>query len=183
MPQLFHLDHYEECLARRGVYCVGSFELASTRRQQRLFRLMQRYSSNWVDNFNHTRLHRGLCVSRRCPAPTHPAGDAEPLHAWPSLLMELGDCAISHHESPVQLAGSNGLQLQPGSTAFNVPSGSTEEIEKCLFGVGIGISPAIPAPPESSAVPGCCCSPLQVSADFPLEKSFVLQRLYTPADH
>ncbi|CAH2986496.1 unnamed protein product [Chilo suppressalis] len=82
MPQLFHLDHYEECLARRGVYCVGSFELASTRRQQRLFRLMQRYSSNWVDNFNHTRLHRGLCVSRRCPAPTHPAGDAEPLHAW-----------------------------------------------------------------------------------------------------
>ncbi|XP_063388976.1 nose resistant to fluoxetine protein 6-like [Cydia fagiglandana] len=65
MPQLFHLDEYESCVATRGVYCLGSFEL-SPDGESRVFRLMQEYSSNWVDNFNHTRLHRGLCVSRRC---------------------------------------------------------------------------------------------------------------------
>ncbi|XP_063541472.1 nose resistant to fluoxetine protein 6-like isoform X2 [Cydia strobilella] len=67
MLQLFHLQ-YDGCLATRGVYCLGSFEL-SPDGDSRVFRLMQEYSSNWVDNFNHTRLHRGLCVSRRCGDP------------------------------------------------------------------------------------------------------------------
>ncbi|XP_052751686.1 nose resistant to fluoxetine protein 6-like [Galleria mellonella] len=69
MPPLFHLDDYKQCLGTHGVYCLGSFEL-SAEPQHQLFQIMQRYSANWVDNFNHTRLHRGLCVSRRCPRDT-----------------------------------------------------------------------------------------------------------------
>ncbi|XP_063833267.1 O-acyltransferase like protein-like [Ostrinia nubilalis] len=77
MPRLFHLDHYEECLAARGVYCVGSFELAPDEPSP-LYQLMQLHSSNWVDNFNHTRLHRGLCVSRRCELDD----EHQPMDAW-----------------------------------------------------------------------------------------------------
>nr|XP_037872323.1 O-acyltransferase like protein isoform X3 [Bombyx mori] len=78
MPTLFHLDEYERCLATRGVYCTGSFEL-SPQGPHQLFQLMQRYAANWVDNFNHTRLHRGLCVSQRCRqlAPQQHPGQGE----------------------------------------------------------------------------------------------------------
>ncbi|KAL0818642.1 hypothetical protein ABMA28_009066 [Loxostege sticticalis] len=41
MPRLFHLDHYEECLAARGVYCVGSFELAPDEPRHQLYQLME----------------------------------------------------------------------------------------------------------------------------------------------
>ncbi|XP_073947899.1 nose resistant to fluoxetine protein 6-like isoform X2 [Choristoneura fumiferana] len=85
MPRLFDLDEYEGCLARRGVYCLGSFELSPGGRSSRVYDLMQEYSLNWVDNFNHTRLHRGLCVSRHCAAPATPATPATPesgLDTW-----------------------------------------------------------------------------------------------------
>ncbi|XP_026737166.1 O-acyltransferase like protein-like [Trichoplusia ni] len=72
MPQLFALDEWAGCRAARGVYCVGSFELSPERHPHALFDVMQRYSANWVDNFNHTRLHRGLCLPRSC-APHAPA--------------------------------------------------------------------------------------------------------------
>ncbi|CAH2093331.1 unnamed protein product [Euphydryas editha] len=70
MPLLFHLDDYRGCLAVGGAYCLGSFEL-SPLGPHPLFRMMQRYSANWVDNFNHTRLHRGLCLTRSCAPPDH----------------------------------------------------------------------------------------------------------------
>ncbi|XP_059045951.1 nose resistant to fluoxetine protein 6-like [Achroia grisella] len=92
MPNLFHLDHYEQCLAARGVYCLGSFELSADSHHQ-LFQTMQRYSANWVDNFNHTRLHRGLCVSRRCPHHQDTTHNHLPLAAH-----------HSHNESLEQLA-------------------------------------------------------------------------------
>ncbi|GBP20828.1 hypothetical protein EVAR_14554_1 [Eumeta japonica] len=66
MPQLFRLDDYDACLSRpTGAYCVGSFELTDDGRSP-LMRLMKRYSANWVDRFNHTRLHRGVCVTASC---------------------------------------------------------------------------------------------------------------------
>ncbi|XP_028173825.1 uncharacterized protein LOC114362570, partial [Ostrinia furnacalis] len=64
-------------MAARGVYCVGSFELAPDEPSP-LYQLMQLHSSNWVDNFNHTRLHRGLCVSRRCELDD----EHQPMDAW-----------------------------------------------------------------------------------------------------
>ncbi|XP_045453955.1 O-acyltransferase like protein-like [Melitaea cinxia] len=70
MPLLFDLDDYNGCLAVGGAYCLGSFELLPLGPHP-LFRTMQRYSANWVDNFNHTRLHRGLCLTRSCAPPDH----------------------------------------------------------------------------------------------------------------
>ncbi|XP_023942009.2 O-acyltransferase like protein [Bicyclus anynana] len=81
MPHLFHLDEYVGCLARRGAYCLGSFEL-SPNGYSPLFNTMQRYSANWVDYYNHTRLHRGVCLTRSC-APAHrPALTTPALKAW-----------------------------------------------------------------------------------------------------
>ncbi|CAH0713386.1 unnamed protein product, partial [Brenthis ino] len=68
MPRLFELDDYPSCVGTRGTYCLGSFELSPIGKNQ-LFSIMQRFSANWVDNFNHTRLHRGVCLSRRCASP------------------------------------------------------------------------------------------------------------------
>ncbi|OWR54852.1 hypothetical protein KGM_207137 [Danaus plexippus plexippus] len=65
MPRLFDLEEFPGCLATRGVYCLGSFELTATT-DHPLFRTMKQYSANWVDNFNHTRLHRGVCLPRSC---------------------------------------------------------------------------------------------------------------------
>ncbi|KAJ0173382.1 hypothetical protein K1T71_011558 [Dendrolimus kikuchii] len=65
MPALFGLEDYEACAGRRGVFCLGSFEL-EPEAPSSLFQMMQRYSANWVENFNHTRLHRGVCVSKSC---------------------------------------------------------------------------------------------------------------------
>ncbi|XP_046964162.1 O-acyltransferase like protein-like [Vanessa cardui] len=79
MPILFHLDEYPGCLAMGGAYCLGSFELSPSGPSS-LFRMMQRYSANWVDNFNHTRLHRGLCLTRSCAAAGRDSAHA--LDAW-----------------------------------------------------------------------------------------------------
>ncbi|KAG6458584.1 hypothetical protein O3G_MSEX010927 [Manduca sexta] len=107
MPPLFHLDEYERCLATRGVYCLGSFELVP-HRPHRLYRIMQEYSSNWVDNFNHTRVHRGLCVSRRCGhyAPRQlarlPAHDQHQVYAdWFETCVN--ETTISAYELPSRL--------------------------------------------------------------------------------
>ncbi|XP_045539295.1 nose resistant to fluoxetine protein 6 [Papilio machaon] len=85
MPHLFHLDEYDGCLATGDVYCLGSFELTADK-DNKLFHTMQRYSANWVDNFNHTRLHRGLCLKRSCaehsPPPLSRPSTHEELQAW-----------------------------------------------------------------------------------------------------
>uniref|UniRef100_A0A2H1VKS3 SFRICE_016604 n=1 Tax=Spodoptera frugiperda TaxID=7108 RepID=A0A2H1VKS3_SPOFR len=72
MPRLFALDEWPGCVAARGAYCVGSFELAPAQLPHPLYDLMQAYSANSVDNYNHTRLHRGLCLPRSCAAHAPP---------------------------------------------------------------------------------------------------------------
>ncbi|CAG5047445.1 unnamed protein product [Parnassius apollo] len=65
MPQLFQLDDYEKCLANgRGAFCLGSFNLVAPP-NNRLFNVIQKISEERY-NFNHTRIHRGYCVSSRC---------------------------------------------------------------------------------------------------------------------
>ncbi|CAB3245523.1 unnamed protein product [Arctia plantaginis] len=65
LPQLFHLDDYEKCLSsRRGVYCLGSFDLLQYR-NDRLYNVLQEYSLN-AYNFNHTKIHRGYCLPTTC---------------------------------------------------------------------------------------------------------------------
>ncbi|CAK1590077.1 unnamed protein product [Parnassius mnemosyne] len=65
MPQLFQLDDYERCLAnRRGAFCLGSFNLVAPP-YNHLFDIILKFSEARY-NFNHTRIHRGYCVSSRC---------------------------------------------------------------------------------------------------------------------
>ncbi|XP_013147279.1 PREDICTED: nose resistant to fluoxetine protein 6-like [Papilio polytes] len=65
LPQLFQLDDYEACLSqRRGVFCLATFDLLPASNKQ-LFNVIQQFSEDRT-NFNHTRIHRGYCVSARC---------------------------------------------------------------------------------------------------------------------
>ncbi|KAJ8712635.1 hypothetical protein PYW08_007939 [Mythimna loreyi] len=64
MPKLFQLDDWEECLARRGQFCMGTFNLMP-HRNDRLFSVLEHFSSDRY-HFNHTLLHRGLCLSTSC---------------------------------------------------------------------------------------------------------------------
>ncbi|XP_021193720.3 O-acyltransferase like protein [Helicoverpa armigera] len=66
MPRLFELDEWAGCVSSRGAYCLGSFELQPAQRPHALYDLMESYSANYVDNFNHTRVHRGACLPRAC---------------------------------------------------------------------------------------------------------------------
>ncbi|XP_060806739.1 nose resistant to fluoxetine protein 6 [Amyelois transitella] len=97
MPRLFHLDEYEGCLGSRQVYCLGSFELAPLDGSSELFHNMKSFSSNWVDNFNHTRLHRGLCLSRRCPQ----LGQLQPMDAWFTSCVNAS--TVSSHQLSARL--------------------------------------------------------------------------------
>ncbi|XP_075983443.1 nose resistant to fluoxetine protein 6-like [Anticarsia gemmatalis] len=91
MPVLFELDEWAGCGAGGGAggaggagggaYCVGSFELLPEHTHDtQLYDMMRRYSANWVDNFNHTRLHRGVCLPRSCArhAPAQRQGELMP---------------------------------------------------------------------------------------------------------
>ncbi|CAH4030680.1 unnamed protein product [Pieris brassicae] len=65
MPPLFQLDNYDACLVRNGTFCLGTFHLSAPDDNQ-LYRLLQWVSSNARHRFNHTQLHRGLCLSTSC---------------------------------------------------------------------------------------------------------------------
>lgn len=68
LPRLFSLDDYEECVSQQGsMYCVGSFRVAPTASDDAMYDVLERYSANWMDHFDHTRAHRGVCVSAKCP--------------------------------------------------------------------------------------------------------------------
>ncbi|CAH0713388.1 unnamed protein product, partial [Brenthis ino] len=64
MPRLFELDDYEECIGLRGAFCMGSFLLRSSQRNQ-LLHMIQEFSETRY-KFNHTIIHRGYCVTRTC---------------------------------------------------------------------------------------------------------------------
>ncbi|XP_023942007.2 O-acyltransferase like protein [Bicyclus anynana] len=67
LPRLYHLDNYERCLAPRdGLYCVGSFRL-STDQPNAAYNFIKEYSSD-PQNFDRTLVHRGYCLTSRCPS-------------------------------------------------------------------------------------------------------------------
>uniref|UniRef100_A0A2A4K959 Acyltransferase 3 domain-containing protein n=1 Tax=Heliothis virescens TaxID=7102 RepID=A0A2A4K959_HELVI len=66
-PRLFHLDEWETCLARPGaLYCLGTFSVEPLRQPSPLYNMLKEYSMD-PHHFNRTQLHRGYCVSSRCP--------------------------------------------------------------------------------------------------------------------
>ncbi|CAB3245519.1 unnamed protein product [Arctia plantaginis] len=70
-PKLFHLDEYHECLKQAdGLYCVGTFHVKPTQEPDHIYELMKEYSRD-DHNFNRTLIHRGVCVSSRCPSLSH----------------------------------------------------------------------------------------------------------------
>ncbi|PZC75398.1 hypothetical protein B5X24_HaOG206128 [Helicoverpa armigera] len=67
-PRLFHLDEWNTCLARPGgMYCLGTFSVEPLRHPSPLYNMLKEYSLD-PHHFNRTELHRGYCVSSRCPA-------------------------------------------------------------------------------------------------------------------
>nr|XP_021196139.2 nose resistant to fluoxetine protein 6 [Helicoverpa armigera] len=70
-PRLFHLDEYDRCLAKTdGVYCLGTFDLTPAKLPHPTYELMKKYSDESYRHFNRTRIHRGYCLSLRCPTST-----------------------------------------------------------------------------------------------------------------
>ncbi|XP_052751676.1 O-acyltransferase like protein-like [Galleria mellonella] len=85
LPLLFHLDRYDACLSSTdGLYCLGTFHLTSEQRNP-IYKIMQEYSNN-SDHYNHTQLHRGYCVSARCP---HTAPDWNSTQRFERCAQEL----------------------------------------------------------------------------------------------
>ncbi|VVC88288.1 unnamed protein product [Leptidea sinapis] len=66
LPRLFHLDDYDRCLAAGGLYCTGTFRLYSDRLTP-AFNFIKEFAAD-SRHFDRTLLHRGYCLSQRCPA-------------------------------------------------------------------------------------------------------------------
>ncbi|KAJ8712634.1 hypothetical protein PYW08_007938 [Mythimna loreyi] len=69
-PRLYHLDDYSACLSQPdGLYCLGTFHLAPLKQPHPVYDMLKEYSLD-RHHFNRTQLHRGYCVSSRCPSLT-----------------------------------------------------------------------------------------------------------------
>ncbi|KOB66051.1 Uncharacterized protein OBRU01_21041, partial [Operophtera brumata] len=67
-PRLYHLDDYSTCLAKTdGLYCLGSFHIQQPKQFDPTYELLREYSADPF-HFNRTQVHRGYCVSDRCPS-------------------------------------------------------------------------------------------------------------------
>ncbi|XP_028029203.1 nose resistant to fluoxetine protein 6-like isoform X1 [Bombyx mandarina] len=65
MPALYALDEYEPCLQQGGPYCLLDADLLPGT-DSSLMDLIQGYSAHRVKHFNHTQIHRGVCLSTSC---------------------------------------------------------------------------------------------------------------------
>ncbi|XP_034835580.1 nose resistant to fluoxetine protein 6-like [Maniola hyperantus] len=66
MPALFALDDFAECMLEPGgTYCVADYDLSS-RGHSDLMHFIREYSSYKRKHFNHSKIHRGTCVSITC---------------------------------------------------------------------------------------------------------------------
>ncbi|CAG4989443.1 unnamed protein product [Colias eurytheme] len=66
MPPLYAMDDYDLCMLEDGgTYCIADFELFS-RRRSALMHFIQEYSSYTKKHYNHTQLHRAICVTQSC---------------------------------------------------------------------------------------------------------------------
>ncbi|XP_014365663.2 nose resistant to fluoxetine protein 6 [Papilio machaon] len=66
MPPMFRLDPYAPCVHEPGgVYCAVEFTLVADE-DNPLLTMIQEYSARREMHFNHSRLHRGICVTNTC---------------------------------------------------------------------------------------------------------------------
>ncbi|XP_041972321.1 uncharacterized protein LOC121728247 [Aricia agestis] len=113
LPELYQIDDYDRCLSRPGaLYCVGTFRLTADRQapSYRYYRMIEEYSSE-PRHFNRTLLHRGYCLSSRCPDlanATH--GDwfssccAQTQEVSPGMKLNLQSyhCRPKDHNQPIE---------------------------------------------------------------------------------
>nr|XP_026492747.1 nose resistant to fluoxetine protein 6-like [Vanessa tameamea] len=66
MPPLFEMDNYGDCMLEQGgTYCVSSFNLYSEGHSN-LMHFIREYSADEAKHFNHTRIHRAVCLTSSC---------------------------------------------------------------------------------------------------------------------
>ncbi|KAF9412773.1 hypothetical protein HW555_008776 [Spodoptera exigua] len=66
MPALYGLDNYEACVAEPGwTYCMVDVDLHKGNNAA-LMKMIQEYSDHSLKHFNHTQIHRGVCVTHTC---------------------------------------------------------------------------------------------------------------------
>ncbi|CAH0682090.1 unnamed protein product [Chilo suppressalis] len=64
MPPLFALDDYSSCLeGGGGHYCVADFGLVG---HTPLMHMIKEYSEYRLKHYNHTQIHRGICLTKTC---------------------------------------------------------------------------------------------------------------------
>ncbi|GBP63364.1 hypothetical protein EVAR_56475_1 [Eumeta japonica] len=69
LPDLFAVENYEKCLSQRqNAFCAGTFELIAAGRSP-LYDLWKKLSINELENFNHTRIHRAVCLGPKTDCP------------------------------------------------------------------------------------------------------------------
>ncbi|XP_047031375.1 nose resistant to fluoxetine protein 6-like [Helicoverpa zea] len=66
MPALYDMDDYEACMAEAGgMYCVVDVNLQEGTNPE-LMDMIQGYSEHKMKHFNHTQIHRAVCVTKTC---------------------------------------------------------------------------------------------------------------------
>ncbi|XP_072940383.1 nose resistant to fluoxetine protein 6-like [Epargyreus clarus] len=71
MPPLYHLDDYDSCVYQpNGTYCYVDIDLVSDSPNDLLL-MIREYSEHNIKHFNHTRLHRGVCLTKTCQQYLH----------------------------------------------------------------------------------------------------------------
>ncbi|XP_075981197.1 nose resistant to fluoxetine protein 6-like isoform X2 [Anticarsia gemmatalis] len=66
MPPLYGLDDYDACMANPGgTFCVVDVNLQAGSNKE-LMKMIQEYSDYKIKHFNHTQIHRGVCVTMTC---------------------------------------------------------------------------------------------------------------------
>ncbi|XP_063366593.1 nose resistant to fluoxetine protein 6-like [Cydia amplana] len=66
MPELYHMDDYDTCIVEPGgTYCLIDADLYSKDNSE-LMQMIQDYTAYEVKHFNHTVVHRAVCVQKTC---------------------------------------------------------------------------------------------------------------------
>ncbi|GBP92571.1 hypothetical protein EVAR_70945_1 [Eumeta japonica] len=69
LPAVFEVQDYLKCLSQReNAFCAGVFELSSPGPSQ-LYDVLKKFSTNKGHNFNHTRIHRAVCLGPKSDCP------------------------------------------------------------------------------------------------------------------
>ncbi|XP_026755838.2 nose resistant to fluoxetine protein 6-like [Galleria mellonella] len=100
-PALYDLDDFETCMLEPdAVYCVGDYDLFSDGPSE-LMRILQEYSEYKLKHYNHTQIHRGVCVTKTCKKFMETVSKTEDLES--TLVACLNESIWNDYELQVKL--------------------------------------------------------------------------------